>query len=209
MDFDGLIVDTEAVWYRIFREWFHRYKDYDLTVQEFLSCVGSDSDMLFEKLAGHGICIDREKFARDTHECFIRKSSELPLKKGVREFLEAAKGCGLLVALATSAGREKISYHFKRLGLLQYFDAIVTSEDVTDIKPAPDLFVRAAQVLQVLPEECLVAEDSVNGLEAGISAGMRVMIIPNEITAYSVFEGQYLTFSSLADVDVSSIIRDF
>ena len=55
MDFDGLIVDTENVWYHIFKEWFQKYKGYDLSVMEFLKCVGSNSEDLFRELDGKGI----------------------------------------------------------------------------------------------------------------------------------------------------------
>ena len=65
MDFDGLIVDTEVVWYRIYVEWFRVHKQYDLSVQEFLACVGSNAEDLFRKLDAKGIHVDRDAFAQD------------------------------------------------------------------------------------------------------------------------------------------------
>ena len=87
MDFDGLIVDTENVWYHIFKEWFQKYKGYDLSVMEFLKCVGSNSEDLFRELDGKGIHVDREQFSHDTTESLIEASSILPAKEGVETFL--------------------------------------------------------------------------------------------------------------------------
>ena len=69
MDFDGLIVDTEVVWYQIYVEWFQKNKNYEMSVQEFLICVGSEAEELFKSLDSRGIHVDREIFARDTQQC--------------------------------------------------------------------------------------------------------------------------------------------
>ncbi len=209
MDFDGLVVDTEVVWYRIYAKWFEEHADYELTVQEFLSCVGADSDPLFSRLAKKGIEIDAEAFSRDTLELFKKRSALLPAKEGVEKLLKEAKENGLGTALATSAGITKIRYHLGRLDLLRYFDVLVTSEDVKNIKPAPDLFLAAAEKLGCSPAECLVVEDSRNGLLAGLNAEMKVLIVPNEVTKYSDFEGKYLYFDSLGEVDVPELIKNF
>ena len=133
MDFDGLIVDTEVVWYHIYVEWFKRHKNYEMTIEEFLTCVGSYPEDLFRKLDGQGIHVDREDFARDTQQRFIEASSALPAKEGVAEFIRAAREHGVKVTLATSSGRKKPETHLRRLGLLEDFDLLVTAEDVTRI----------------------------------------------------------------------------
>ena len=209
MDFDGLIVDTENVWYHIFKEWFQKYKGYDLSVMEFLKCVGSNSEDLFRELDGKGIHVDREQFSHDTTESFIEASSILPAKEGVETFLRQSKENGLFVALATSSGKKKPTVHLNRLGLMKYFDFLVTAEDVEHIKPAPDLFLAAAEKTEAAPQECLVVEDSLNGLKAGLKEKMRVLVVPNEVTRHCAFEGQYRIENSLADVDVRELIENF
>ena len=209
MDFDGLIVDTEVVWYHIYVEWFRREKGYDLSVQEFLTCVGSNSEDLFRKLDAKGVTVDRDAFAKDTFAQFIEQSSRLPAKPGVEDFLKQAHANGLSVALATSSSRKKPTVHLERLGLLPYFDLLVTAEDVERIKPHPDLFLKAAEKLSCTPEECLVVEDSLNGLLAGLNAHMRVLVVPNDVTKYCQFDGQYRLCNSLADVNVAQLIAEF
>lgn len=209
MDFDGLIVDTEVVWYHIYVEWFRKEKGYDLSVQEFLACVGSNAEDLFRKLDAKGITVDRDAFAKDTFARFIEESSRLPAKPGVEDFLKQAHANGLSVALATSSGRKKPTVHLERLGLLSYFDLLVTAEDVEHIKPHPDLFLKAAEKLGCTPDECLVVEDSLNGLLAGLNAHMRVLVVPNDVTKYCQFEGQYQLCQSLTEVNVPQLIANF
>lgn len=209
MDFDGLIVDTEVVWYEIYVQWFRDHKNYALSVEEFLTCVGSNAESLFARLDQKGVHVDRAAFEEDTLAQFIEKSGRLPAKPGVEDFLRAAKEKGLFVALATSSGRHKPTVHLQRLGLMQYFDLLVTAEDVICIKPHPDLFLKAAEKLGCAPAQCLVVEDSLNGLLAGLNAGMRVLVVPNDVTKHCAFEGEYRMCDSLARVDLHSIIKDF
>lgn len=169
MDFDGIVIDTEVVWYEIFKEWFKTKQNYDLSIEEFLQCVGSNVDDLFREL----------------------------------------KERGLKLALATSSQRPKPLYHLERLGLLEYFDAIITAEDVTRIKPEPDLFLEALRVLDVKPSESLIVEDSRNGLLAGNSAGVNVLVIPNEVTKHSDLTPNYMERESLAEVDLTEIMAEY
>ena len=196
MDFDGLIVDTEVVWYQIYVEWFQKNKNYEMSVQEFLICVGSEAEELFKSLDSRGIHVDREIFARDTQQ-------------RVEDFLRTAKKQGIVIALATSSTRKKPETHLNRLNLMKYFDLLVTAEDVQRIKPAPDLFLKTAEKAGCTVEECLVIEDSLNGLKAGLNANMRVLVVPNDVTKYCDFQGEYLMVNSLEDVDVEKLIREF
>lgn len=209
MDFDGLIVDTEVVWYQIYVEWFRKNKNYEMSVQEFLICVGSEAEELFKSLDSRGIHVDREIFARDTQQRFIEESTKLPAKPGVEDFLRIAKKQGIVIALATSSTRKKPETHLNRLNLMKYFDLLVTAEDVQRIKPAPDLFLKTAEKAGCTVEECLVIEDSLNGLKAGLNANMRVLVVPNDVTKYCDFQGEYLMVNSLEDVDVEKLIREF
>lgn len=210
MDFDGVIIDTEVVWYDIYADWFRKNKDCKLTVQEFLACVGSNSDDLFDALEKEkNIVVDREQFAEDTIKLFVERSNMLPPRDGAVEFIEAVKSRGLKLALATSATRSKPTKHLIRLGLMDKFDELVTAEDVKRIKPYPDLFQKTVEKLDIKPDEGLVIEDSLNGLMAGVSAGMRVLIVPNDITRYQDFNGCYQQVVSLMEVNVDKLITDF
>jgi HAD superfamily hydrolase (TIGR01509 family) len=93
----------------------------------------------------------------------------------VRGALEAVKSVHKLKAVASSSGIKALDYKLRKLGLWEPFAPhIYSGEHVAHAKPAPDLFLHAAKKLDVAPADCLVIEDSVNGVRAGISAGMTV-----------------------------------
>jgi putative hydrolase of the HAD superfamily len=210
MDFDGLIIDTEVIWFDIFAEWFRRNLHHELEMKDFLICVGSSSEDLFCSLEElHGWTIDRDQFDQETRDTFIEKSRLLEPKDGVAEFIQTAKRLGLKLALATSAKRLKPVTHLTRLKLLDYFDRLVTAEDVERIKPYPDLFLKAAEDLGVNRDEVLVVEDSNNGLISGRNAGMRVVVVPNEVTKHSEFEDYYKKVNSLKDIDLEELMKTF
>jgi len=210
MDFDGVIVDTEIVWYDIYAEWFLKNKNYHLPIQEFLICVGSSSADLLNLLEKrHCIVVDRKQFFRDIQESFIEQSNKLPAKNGVTQFIREVKSEGLKLALATSSTRLKPITHLTRLGLINKFDELITAEDVERIKPNPDLFLKAAKKLGVVKDNVLIIEDSLNGLIAGVNAGMRVLVVPNKMTKDCDFTGCYKKMESLEYLDLKKIMRDF
>lgn len=210
MDFDGVIVDTEVVWYNIFIEWFQKNWNYDLSIEEFLTCVGSHSEDLFNKLeTDYNIVVDRKQFGEETSQRFLEESKDLPLKEGVLEFIQGLKKDNILLALATSATRKKPMYHLTRLNILPYFDVIVTSEDVEKIKPNPDLFNKAVEKLEIQKEEAVIIEDSENGLIAGNRADIRTIVCPNDVTKYSKFENYFMKVDSLKEVGLDNLMKIF
>lgn len=207
MDFDGVIIDTEVVWYDIFSEWFLEKYEYNLSINEFLMCVGSNSNVLFKEI-GKKVNdeINIEQFNIDTRERFIEKSMSLPAKEGIEDFIKLVKELGLKLALATSSERVKPTTHLKRLGLFKYFDLIITAEDVKRVKPFPDLFLKVLSEFQIESTEALIIEDSLNGLSAGIEAKIDVIVIPNDVTRYSDFIGCYKIYNSASELKKVELI---
>lgn len=209
-DFDGVIVDTEAEWYYIYKEWLKKTYDYDLKVNDYLVCVGANSQNLFrfikKELGDH---VPIEEFEKEATQEYIERTNRLPVMEGVKELIIRAKSEGLKLAIATSATRKKPVTQLKRLGLLDYFDAFSTAELSENIKPAPDIFLKAAELLDCKPEECLAIEDSLNGLIAAQRASMPCLIVPDMITKDSPFTGYYKMVNSLKDIDLSEIESDF
>lgn len=104
MDFDGIVIDTEVVWYEIFKEWFKTKQNYDLSIEEFLQCVGSNVNDLFRELnETKQMDINRQVFEAETQAIFIENSKSLPAKEGVGSFIRGLKERGLKLALATSS----------------------------------------------------------------------------------------------------------
>jgi beta-phosphoglucomutase-like phosphatase (HAD superfamily) len=99
---------------------------------------------------------------------------------GVVEFMDLLKENGISISLATSSNWEITDKILEHLGLTNYFESITTGEEVLNSKPAPDIFLLAAEKLGVDPMDCLVIEDSVSGIIAAKDAGMKVIAISSE-----------------------------
>jgi len=99
---------------------------------------------------------------------------------GALEIIAFGRLAGLKLALATSGMRSHATISMSETGLTGLFDAEVTGDEVAHGKPAPDLFLAAAERIGVDPERCIVFEDAPNGVTAGKAAGMTVIAVPNE-----------------------------
>ncbi len=102
---------------------------------------------------------------------------QVPMKDGVIEFLSYLKEHGIKMGIATSNSRELLSAALSAHDLWPFMDAVVTSNEVTHGKPAPDIYLKVAEELVVHPDKCLVFEDLVAGIQAGSSAGMQVCAV--------------------------------
>ncbi|MBQ8431887.1 MAG: HAD family phosphatase [Clostridia bacterium] len=104
----------------------------------------------------------------------------VPFKPGFPGVFATLREMGLLVAIVTSTHRARMEEYLQMTGMGAALDYIKTGESVEHSKPAPDIFLQAAEAMGCLPEECVVVEDSRNGVLAGIAAGMRVVMIPDQ-----------------------------
>lgn len=112
-------------------------------------------------------------------------NSIIPLKSGVKETLKLLRERNMKLGIATSNSRELVQTMLHKHEIAGYFDAIRTSCEVPRSKPFPDVYLKAAEDLDIAPENCLVFEDTVAGATAARAAGMRVMVIYDELSAES------------------------
>jgi HAD superfamily hydrolase (TIGR01509 family) len=178
---DGLMLDTEGMsyigWVRTFAE-----RGLPFRKDRFLELVGLNVPGARAKLlAWYGPDFPFEAvYARKMiHVDDIIAREGIAQKPGLLEFLAAADSLGLAKAVATSTARERAMYKLKKASLDARFDAIACGDEISRGKPAPDIFLLAARLLQLPPEACLVLEDSDAGVLAAQSAGMRVVVIPD------------------------------
>jgi len=120
----------------------------------------------------------------ETRQIQIRTalSKEGPIE-GVVEVLKYLENQGIPMAVVSSSSHSWVDGWLEKLDLAKFFDEVICKGDAPRIKPAPDLFLAAAEKLGVVPSECLVVEDSLNGLIAAKDAGMQVWVVPNRVTA--------------------------
>ncbi len=208
-DFDGLILDTESA---IFQSWQELYKDHGhhLTVETFSQCIGSDFSAHYdpmadlEKLTGlpfDWIAEDARREGRVRE--LLTAAGALP---GVCDRLVEARALGLPCSVASSSSHRWVNGWLEKLGLRHHFANLSTRDNVEHIKPAPDLFLHAAEKLGVSPEEAVIFEDSLNGLRAAQAAGIRCIVAPGPMTQHLDFTGAWKKVASLADVSLAELI---
>lgn len=206
-DFDGLIIDTETAWYHSYKDILWKQYQLDLPLEVFAKCVGSDDAALFRYVETHlsnAPYVDElKKEASNLHQEKMELEQE---RSGVRSLLEEARAAGMNIALASSSTRPWVSHFLHQLSLLPYFDILVTKEDVKTVKPAPDLFLRVLDNLDVTAAESLVFEDSLNGLEAAKKANLKTVIIPNPVTEHMPFKDYFMKVSSMEHVRLQELI---
>ena len=185
-DFDGLLVDTESVEYRIWREIFHDHGCV-LPLSDWSASVGTilDSFDPLDRLAEQlGKEPDREALRARFRVAFHELAYSQPLMPGVREAMAQARAFGLRLALATSSNRQWIESHFEPRGLAGAFDCVKTSDDVGRVKPSPDLYLAVLEELRLRPDQGIVLEDSAHGIRAAKSAGLYCIVVPNSVTKH-------------------------
>lgn len=113
---------------------------------------------------------------------YEKYANELILKKGAFDFLQEVHQRGIKLGIATSNKRELAEAVLRSTKVLPLFDSIWTSCEAKAGKPAPDVYLRVAQSLQVEPKRCLVFEDVPNGILAGVNAGMKVCAVEDDFS---------------------------
>ena len=206
-DFDGLILDTETAWFHSYKEVLHDQFKFDLPLEVFVKCVGSNDTALFTYLEKEiGDQLDPNAIREHAGVLHAQLVKEAKAREGVEAYLADAHEAGLTIALATSSTKEWVTTHLTNLNLISYFDYLITQDMVEHVKPAPDLFLKTLEVLDIEPDEAIIFEDSLNGLIAALEAKVPTVIIPNPVTESLPFENFHLKLNSMADMTLQEII---
>jgi len=174
-DLDGTLVDSED---HHWQSWQHALAldGVSVTRDQFKSTFGQRNEAILRGWLGPGASMERITRVADVKEVEYRRLAAqhgLTPLPGAAEWLVRLQAAGWKQAIASSAPRENVDVMLRALHLEAYFDAIVSSEDVTRGKPEPDVFLTAAKRLAVPPGRCIVVEDAPAGVEAAKRAGMR------------------------------------
>ena len=172
---DGVIVDTEPVHHYAYHEHFKEL-NIDVTPEMYASYTGNSTRNIFQKLKEHfDLQEDVENLIlRKRHlfnEAFDTKE-DLFLIEGVEDLIKDLHLNGVQLILASSASKTTIERVFNRFDLHQYFTHKVSGEDFPKSKPHPAIFEYAASLSVAPKERCIVIEDSTNGIQASVSAGI-------------------------------------
>ena len=171
-DMDGTLIDTERVSQAA---WRRAAQDFRIEIPEhilhaFVGCsIPNAMNMIDDEFGDPAFT---ERLFNRRHEIFDATwEDELELKPGAAEAVAAV--------LATSSVRDRAITSMERLGLMELFDAAVFDEDIEHHKPAPDVYLVAADHLDIEPARCVAVEDSFNGVRSGAAAGMCTIMVPD------------------------------
>jgi beta-phosphoglucomutase len=174
-DMDGVIIDTEPLHHQAF---FTQFAELGITVSDALyaSFLGSSTRNVFQRLKQEfNLTQEVDELLRRKRELFneaFDTDAGLDLLPGVRTLIEDLTKHGIQLVLASSASKATIARVFNRFGLAPYFSHLVSGEDFAQSKPNPEIFLHAAALTETPVTECIVIEDSANGVAAAKAAGI-------------------------------------
>lgn len=207
-DFDGLLVDTETLHFRTWNELFRRY-GVELRVERWLLDLGThgafDPCQELEQLLGRPIDVDATR--SDHRARHIALVEQEQLRPGVRSLLEAARAADLRLAVASSSDRAWLERWLAHHVIRSFFACVRSRDDVRRVKPDPELFLSAAACLDLPPAECVVFEDSPNGMRAAAAAGMRCVAVPNGMMANVELPPVALRLARLDELPLPELLR--
>ncbi|UCH15228.1 MAG: HAD-IA family hydrolase [Bacteroidales bacterium] len=178
-DMDGVLVDSEEYMCKAAVLMF-KHKGLTVKPEDFIPFVGKGENAYIGGVADkYNFPVDINKVKALTYSIYEEiAEGNLQALPGVFLFIEKARKRGLKMAVATSADKIKMDVNLRNIGLPEdAFSATVNGLEVRRKKPYPDIFKIAAKKLKLLPEECLVVEDAVSGVEAAISAGCKCLAL--------------------------------
>lgn len=180
-DMDGVIFDSERL---VVETWVEVAKKYGIEgIEEACAaCVGINAQATELKMKEiYGEEFPYQEYKKEASALYHERYDDgrLPTKPGIRELLEFLHANNIRTAVASSTRREVVEQEIRDAGLAPFFQKIICGDMVARSKPAPDIFLKAAEELGVAPEICYVIEDSYNGIRGAHAAGMHPIMVPD------------------------------
>jgi HAD superfamily hydrolase (TIGR01509 family) len=197
-DNDGVLVDTERLYYRATRETLAGI-GFDLTEQLFIQLFLIEAKGPWHLLKGY---TDEQIRAlrKQRNELYSHYlTSEKTVIEGVDEVLTKLHG-KYTMGIVTSSLKEHFEIIHKSTGLLKYFDFVVASGDYAKYKPDPEPYLVAMERARVSADECIAIEDSLRGVLAATGAGIRCYVVPHGLTRDSDFRNAYKVLANIRDL---------
>ena len=199
-DMDGVLVDSEEFICRAAMAMF-RNRGLIVKAEDFIPFVGKGENAYIGGVAEkYSFPVDIEDVKSETYYIYSEMvDGRLQPLPGVYDFINKAKDKGLKLAVATSADMVKMKVNLKNIGLNENtFNATLNGLEVERKKPFPDIFQLAAQKLNLKPEECLVVEDAVSGVESAKAAGCKCLALQTSFTKEDLHKADWHS-NTLAD----------
>ena len=185
-DCDGTLVDSMPLHFRAWNASFrHHGAPWEWTEERFYASAGvPDREIVAALNAEFGVSLDGDEVHETKVEWFVSHLHELTPVAAVAEIVREFHARGEKISVATGSDLSIVDPELQHVGLRHFFEIIVTPADVKRGKPAPDMFLLAAEKMGVDPADCLVFEDGKAGIQAADAAGMASVFVPSAPTAF-------------------------
>jgi HAD superfamily hydrolase (TIGR01509 family) len=200
-DNDGVLVDTEHLYFRATREVLSAV-DFTFSREQYIELLLIQSCGPWHLVEAAGVSAEKIQSLREERDALYRDLlREGPrVLPGVEDVLAELHGrCAM--GIVTSSKREHFDLIHQSSGLLPYFDFVIAAGDYANPKPEPDPYLRAIERSGMNPADCLVIEDSPRGLLAATRAGLRCIVIPTPLSADCDFSGAYRVLTDVRQLD--------
>lgn len=209
-DMDGVIVDTEPVhnyaYYRHFKE-----LGIEVSAEMFATFTGNSTKNVFQKIKEHfGVTEDIPTLVEKKRSLFndaFDTKADLFLLEGVEDLIKQLHQNGIQLILASSSSKVTINRVFNRFKLDTYFSHIVSGEDFPQSKPNPDIFLEAVRLSKSNKENCIVIEDSTNGIKAAHAAGVFCVGYKSVNSKKQDYSLANLVIDSFEELDYKNILK--
>ena len=181
-DMDGVILDSEKLYVRFWSE-AGKACGYPFEREHALAIRSMARPYAIEKLKGffgEGFDYDIVRNKRiEIMDAYVKEHG-MELKPYAESTLKALKDKGYKIAIATATINDRAKAYLSATGVYDYFDRVVSAHEVKNGKPAPDIYLRASELLGLSPSQCVAVEDSPNGVLSAHRAGCRTIMIPDQ-----------------------------
>ena len=210
-DMDGVIIDSEPLHYKVFMDYTKSKFGLTISDKEYSQFIGTTNHYMYSTLMEkYQIAGDLSALIAEYEEKCLQylqsSSTEKPIH-GVDVLVKNLHQNKLKLALASSSPKKGINMVLEMFDMKQYFDVLVSGQEVANSKPAPDIFLQAAELLNIHPEECLVFEDSQNGVAAAKAAGMQCIAYYNPNSGNQDLSRADKIIESFTEVDSAIALR--
>ena len=184
-DMDGVIFDSERAVFGLWKELSIKYGFPDID-EVYIRTIGVNSNSTRKIFFDHyGPDFPFDEYLREESQMYHSRYDDgsLPLKPYVGEILRYLRDKGYKIAIASSTRTARVKSQIEAAGFIEYFDVIVGGDMVTKSKPDPEIFLKAAQLLDADPEDTYIIEDSFNGIRAAHAGGFIPIMVPDMLPA--------------------------
>ena len=207
-DFDGVIADTPKYYFRHMKEYLKELHT-EVTDEDISLLVGHSFHEEFGYLnKKYNLDVSLEKFVEEVSVPARKEmSEELVIDVHLKKLLFELKQDNIPMAIASTNVLKNISFVIEKFEIQDYFEGIITAQDIEKFKPFPDAYLKAIEIIGKNPGNCVAIEDTLIGVQSAQRAGLKAVAIPNKFTSNQDFSESNMIINNFSELDLEIVKR--